>query len=213
LFFYQNSKNLKLIPQGRLQAALELLYEGLDGFIIGIIGAAGKIYVPFVGTIFIFILTMNWVGLIPGFMSPTSNLNVTVTMAVTTVLLVQLISIKELGLKDYLLHLCGEPLWLAPLMFPIHLVGELVAKPMSLAFRLFGNVFGEDQVIINLAALGLGIMLATWVPIPLQFPLLAFAVFTSFVQAFVFALLTAIYIVLFIGEHDAHHGEHHGEAH
>lgn len=207
-FFAVATRQLDIYPRRRIQTFVELLYVGLRDFVVGIAGPEGKKYLPLVGTVFLYILCMNWIGLIPGFMAPTSNLNITFTMGVTIVLLVQVIAIHEIGLKSYLLHLCGEPLWLAPLMMPIHVVGE-IAKPISLAFRLFGNVFGEDQVIINFTALGIGMWMSYYLPIPFQLPMLCLATFTSFVQAMVFAMLTTIYIVLFIG---GHHDQQHSHA-
>lgn len=213
-FFMYATRKLDLYPRRRIQSFVELLYESLYNFVVGIIGPDGKKYVPLVGTVFLYILFMNWIGLVPGFVAPTSNLNVTFTMGITVVLLVQIIAVYETGLKAYLLHLCGEPLWLAPLMFPIHVVGEL-AKPISLAFRLFGNVFGEDQVVINFTALGIGMWMSYYLPLPFQLPMLCLGTFTCFVQAMVFAMLTAIYIVLFIGDHHGHddHGDHAHDSH
>jgi F-type H+-transporting ATPase subunit a len=207
------TSRLTVEPTG-LQNFLEYIYEWLEQLVLGMMGPAGKPYVPLVGTVFLYILSMNMIGVIPGFVSPTSNINCTAALAVLITVSVHCIAIANLGFKGYLLHLCGEPLWLAPLMLPIHLVSEFLAKPLSLAVRLFGNIFGEDQVVVNLTALGLTIFQQTYVPIPLQFPLLAFGLFTSFVQALVFAMLTAVYIGLFVaehGEHDSSHVAHSGE--
>jgi F-type H+-transporting ATPase subunit a len=211
--FHRATGQLSPYPKG-LQNFAEMLYEWLEQFVCGIIGPEqGKAYVPFIGTIFIFILTMNLIGLVPGLVSPTADLNCTFAMGLMVFFSVQIIAIANLGPKDWLLHLCGEPLWMAPLMFPIHVIGEL-AKPLSLACRLFGNIFGEDQVIINLTALSIVIFQHTYVPIPLQFPLLVFGMFTSLVQALVFSMLATIYISTFISGHGEHHAEHdHRPAH
>jgi F-type H+-transporting ATPase subunit a len=105
-------------------------------------------------------------------------------------------------LGGYLRHFAGEPAWLAPLNFPIHVIGEL-ARPLSLAIRLFGNIFGEDFVLAIL------IFLMGFVPVQaLIFPL---AVFTSFVQALVFAILTSVYIATMTVHED--HGHEHDHAH
>ena len=88
-------------------------------------------------------------------------------------------------------------------MFPLHIIGE-IARAGSLAIRLFGNIFGEESVIINLTLLGLAI----WVPI--QVPMLFFGLFGGFLQALVFSMLTSIYIVTFLEHHDEEHG---AEAH
>jgi F-type H+-transporting ATPase subunit a len=207
---YSVTRRIAFYPRG-MQNVLEMIYEWLEDFTIGILGEQGRPYVALIGTIFLYILSMNLIGIVPGLVSPTSDANCTIAMAVSVVVTVQCIAIAEIGFKSYFLHLCGEPLWMAPLGIFIHGIGEFLAKPLSLAVRLFGNIYGEDQVIVNLTALGIGIFQSTWLPIPVQFPLLVFGLFTSLVQALVFAMLTAIYIALFISGHD--HGEHgeHGE--
>lgn len=205
----QATADLSLFPSG-LQNVAETVYEAIEGMVKSVIGEEGRAYVPLIGTFFIYIFTLNAVGLIPGFTSPTANLNTTVALAVTAFVVVQCIAVYKTGIKAYFLHLCGEPLWMAPLLLPVHVVGEL-AKPMSLSLRLFGNIFGEDQIIINLAALALILQGATLVPIPIHFPLVAFGLFTSFVQALIFSILVSIYILLFVEEHHEGHGEHAGE--
>ena len=100
----------------------------------------------------------------------------------------------------------GEPVWLAPLNFPLHIIGEL-ARPVSLSVRLFGNIFGEDTVIAVLIAL-VAPLVIPFKFLPLHFPMLLLALFTSFVQAMVFSILTCIYIAGFV-VHEEEHGEHH----
>lgn len=187
-----SSKKLKTRNPGRFQAFLEFVVSSLDGFVRNIVGDQAKVLTPVIGTIFIFILSLNLIGIIPGFMSPTSNINTTVALALFAFLLVQYFGVRKHGLA-YFKHFLGEPLWLAPLMLPIHIIGEL-ARPLSLSIRLFGNIFGEDMVVAVL------ILIVTSVLgkflIPLQFPMLLFAVFTSFVQALVFSMLVSIYIAV-----------------
>jgi len=96
----------------------------------------------------------------------------------------------------------GEPIWLAPLNIPIHIIGEL-ARPLSLSIRLFGNIFGEDMVIAKLIAMA-ALALPWWLPIPFQFPMLLFALFTGFVQALVFLILASSYIGGAIEKHEQH---------
>lgn len=212
------TRRLSLYPKG-VQNVLEMIYEWLDEFVCGIMGPIGRDYVPLVGTAFLYVFTLNAIGLIPGLVSPTANLHCTVALAVSIVAYVHYQAVVNIGVKNWFLHLCGEPLWMAPLMFIIHFIGEFLAKPLSLACRLFGNIYGEDQVIINLTALGITIFQATWFPIPLQLPLLVFGIFTSAVQALVFSMLTTIYLATFLThehEHDEHHSEHdpdHGPRH
>lgn len=203
LVCWRVTSKLTLYPTG-FQNVLEFVYEWLEQLVVGMIGPRGKTYVPLVGTVFLYILSMNVIGVIPGFVSPTSNVNCTAALAVLVTVSVHCIAVANLGFRNYFLHLCGEPLWLAPLMLPIHLFSEFLAKPLSLAVRLFGNIYGEDQVVVNLTALGIMIFQQCYIPIPLQFPLLAFGLFTSFVQALVFAMLTTVYIGLFLEGHGEH---------
>lgn len=210
------AKNPSRIPTP-LQSAGEIIYEKLDNFVAPLIGPTYQRYLPLAGTAFLYILTMNLVGLIPGWSSPTANLNVTAGMAIVVVVFVQIEGIRTNGFIGYLKHFVGEPAWLGPLNFPLHIVGEL-AKILSLSMRLFGNIFGEDVVIIILLGLGAKVFC------PIQALLLPLAVFTSFVQAMVFTILMCVYIALMTtheehGEHDhgsGHehsHGDDHGHAH
>ena len=211
LLFIISTRKLKRLPEGKGQTLLELLVGGLINFFGGILGEHGKKYVPFVGSFFIFIIFLNYLGLIPGFQSPTADLNTTLALGISAVIGVHIIAIKENGLVGYLKHFVGDPPWLGPLMFPLHIIGE-IARAGSLAIRLFGNIFGEESVIINLTILGLGIpAIAGLIPwMPVQVPMLFFGLFGGFLQALVFSILTSIYIVTFL-EHDE---EGHGaEAH
>lgn len=196
--FFATRRMTNKMP-GKLQNILELIVGSLDNFVIGIIGPDGGKFTSLIGTFFLFILSMNLLGLIPGFKSPTSNLNTTVALAVVAFILVQYHSIRIAGIKAYLLHFVGNPWWLAPLNIPIHIIGEL-AKPVSLSFRLYGNIFGEDMVILILATLAASILPA-FIPFPVQLPMLFFGIFTSFVQALVFSMLTSVYIAVGIS-HD-----------
>ncbi|NUP98299.1 MAG: F0F1 ATP synthase subunit A [Armatimonadetes bacterium] len=211
-------------PRG-LQNFFEMFVESMEGFCEQIIGPDGKKYTPLVATFFIFILLNNYIALLPGFVAPTSTLNLTLALGLSAFLSVQYFAIKVNGLGGYLHHFAGSPKdiigWvLSPLMFVLELIGELV-KPLSLGMRLFGNIFGEDTVVIQLALLALGLggwkivhghvveQGALWAGfIPLQFPMMLFALFGGLIQALVFTMLTCIYIsVLTSHEHEGHgHG-------
>lgn len=209
VLFVFATRNLKRLPEGKGQTLLELFVGGIMDFFGGILGEHGRKYVPFVGSYFIFIITLNYLGLIPGFQSPTADLNTTLALGITAVLGVQIIAIKENGLGGYLKHLLGDPPWLGILMFPLEVIAQL-SRAGSLAIRLFGNIFGEESVIIELTKLGLILTIASIPFLPVQVPMLFFGLFGGFLQAFVFTLLTSIYIVLFV-EHDA--DAHGAEAH
>ena len=198
-------------PRG-LQNVIEWVFVALENTWRGILGGHAPRFAPFLSTLFIYILLMNWLGLVPGFKSPTANLNTTVALALTVFIVVQVYGVKENGFVGYAKHVTGEIWWLAPLMFPIHLIGEL-ARPLSLSLRLFGNVSGEDRIILVLVALGTilfhrGMAGATEaVPYALAAPMIALAMFTSLVQAYIFAMLTAVYLAGVVhGDEEAHAG-------
>jgi F-type H+-transporting ATPase subunit a len=192
-----------------------MVVEALYDFIVDILGPRyGPRYVPFLGTLFVYILAMNLFGLIPFMDSPTSNLNVTVALAIIVFLYAQYIGFRELGVMGWVDHMAGSPRsltgWiLVPIMLPIHLMGEL-AKPISLACRLFGNIFGEDMLLVAFASLGVTILAFANLPIglPLHLPFLFLALLTSTLQALVFTVLSTIYFLLML-PHDDH--KHEGE--
>jgi F-type H+-transporting ATPase subunit a len=212
------SRNPQMVPGG-LQNLVETLVEGLYDFIVGIIGERhAPRFVPFLGTLGLYIWCMNLFGLIPFMDSPTSNLNVTFALGLTVFVYVQYIGIRELGGVGYIDHMLGQPRdltgWLlAPLMLPIHLLGEL-AKPISLSCRLFGNIFGEDMLLVAFVSLGITSLSFAHLPfgLPLQVPFLFLALLTSTLQAAVFMVLSTIYVLLML-PHE-HHDEpaHAGDA-
>jgi F-type H+-transporting ATPase subunit a len=210
---WRASRNPQMIP-GPFQNAVEYLVESLHDFVVGILGPKhGPRYVPFLGTLFVYILAMNLFGLIPFMDSPTSSLNVTVALAITVFLYAQWIGLRELGLVGFVDHLAGNPRsvtqWmLVPLMLPIHILGEF-AKPISLSCRLFGNIFGEDMLLVAFVSLGVTCLSFTHLPfgLPLQLPFLFLALLTSTLQALVFTVLSTIYFLLML-PHDEHHEVH-----
>ena len=133
LLFILATRKLKRLPQNKGQTLLELFVGGLIDFFGGILGDHGKKYVPFVGSFFIFILFLNYLGLIPGFQSPTADLNTTLALGISALIGVHIIAIKENGLVGYLRHFIGDPWWLGPLMFPLHIIGRSRPAQVSLA--------------------------------------------------------------------------------
>lgn len=198
------TRKLAAIPRGA-QNFGEFITEAMVNFTRGIIGPGGEKYVPLIGSLFFFVYLSNMLGLVPGFHSPSANLSTTLALGLVVFVYVQYVGIKAKGLGGYIKHFMGPMPALAPLLFPIEIISEIV-KPFTLAMRLFGNIFGEDTVIIVLASLG--VMILPKLPIvPLQFPLLMLALLTCFVQAMVFALLACIYISL-ATHHEDDHSEH-----
>lgn len=176
------SRRVALVPAGA-QNVMEMIVSGLEEFMVEITGEEGRAFFPYIGTLFLYIWTCNLIGLIPGFLSPTSNINTPLSMALCTFVFTHYLGIKFHGAK-YIKHFLGPIPWLAPLFFPIEIIGHL-ARVLSLTLRLFGNIMGEDLVLMILLLLA-GKFLA---PLPMMF----LAVFTSTVQAFIFTLLSMMY--------------------
>ncbi len=196
----------EMIP-GKLQNLVEMLIEGMYNFLYTILGKETKKYIPFLGSLFFYILLMNWIGMIPGGHSPSTSLNITVSLALLTFLYAQWTGISRLGPLGYLHHLAGSPndviSWcMVPLMFPLHIIGEL-AKPFSLALRLFGNITGEDTLVAVFVGLGVMILAFSPVGVPLQLPFYFLGLLLSTIQALVFTLLSSIYILLML-PHEEH---------
>ncbi len=207
------TRRATLIP-GRLQNVVELLVSTLYDFIVGILGEKyGPRFVPFLGTLFLYIWVMNLAGLVPGLEAPTSSLNTTFALGITVFLYAQWVGLRMLGPVGYFDHLMGSPRdpmsWaLVPIMLPIHILGEL-AKPISLSCRLFGNIFGEDMLLVAFATLGVTAIASLNLPIglPLHLPFMFLALLTGTIQALVFTVLSTIYLLLML-PHDEHHAEH-----
>lgn len=207
---------------GHLQNAIEWIVESMEDVCGGMLGKHLPKYFPFIMAIFFYILFMNLIGIIPGFKSSTSNVDVTLALALVTFLSVQVSGMINLGPLGYLDHLAGSPrdvigFCMLPVMIPVHVLGELV-KPVSLSCRLFGNIFGEDTLIVvfvGVAAFCLkASLLALAVPpmagITALFMLLQ--TLTAIVQALIFSLLTTVYLYMMI-PHESHAHEESGHAH
>ena len=218
IFFINLSRGLSARKPSRTQMAAELILGGLYGLFQQIIGPTARKYTPYLGSLFLFILLNNLFGLIPLGHAATSAFNTTTfALGALTFFVVQGIALKENGIGGYLHHMAGSPKtgmdWgFSILLFPLHLLGELI-KPISLALRLFGNIFGEDTLVATMVLLGAGITYgmfgSDFVPgIPLQFPFYFLGLLSSTIQALVFTLLATVYIALWLPHGD--HGEEHG---
>jgi len=174
---------LSVDKPGKLQHVLEVIYEFLGAQAEETIGHDAKKFRVYFGTMFIFILAMNLIGLIPGLESPTMFPMVPLGMAVCTVLFYHWQGLRANG-AGYVKQFIGPMLWLAPLMIPIEIFSHL-ARPLSLTVRLYGNMFAGEQVYV--AFLGL-----TKVFIPAIF--IGLHLFVSILQAYVFTLLSMIYV-------------------
>lgn len=189
---------------------LQIVLEDIAGFVTGLlkehIGPKGPQFLPLVGAIFIFIFLANMIGKIPGLMSPTANINVTLGCALTVWVYYHLQGIKAQGLVAYIKHFVmppGVPLFIAPIMAPIELISH-ASRVMSLSLRLFGNVYGEELVVLIMASI---------IPFIVPLPMMFLGVITGSLQAYIFTLLTIIYLAGAVhvehGRDDAHHDDRH----
>ncbi len=175
---------IRVEEPGRLQLVLEAAVGGLIGMLKENVGPKGPKFLSLVGTLGLFILTCNLAGLVPGLSSPTTNLNVPVGCALVSFLYYNYQGVLAQGLLPYLKHFLGPVLPMAVIMLPIEIISH-ISRVLSLSMRLFGNIFGEELVILVLASL---------IPFLVPLPMMAFAVFGSLLQAFVFIMLTMIYL-------------------
>ncbi len=175
-------RSIEMVPGGG-QNFFEMVITGIEEFMIGVTGEHGRFLFPLIASLGLFILLSNYLGMIPGFFSPTANINTTAACALIVVLFTHVLGVKFHGVK-YIKHFMGPVWWLTPLIMPIELIGH-AARVLSLSIRLFGNVFGEELVLGILFFLA-GLYLA---PLPMMF----LGLFTGFIQAFIFCLLSMMY--------------------
>jgi len=194
----------RLVPESKttLTNIFEVAVESLLGLMEGIVCKDAIKYFPLIGSVFIYIFLSNMLGLIPGFLPPTDNINTNLAISLTVFVYYNVMGIKAHGLAGYLKHFMGPILCLGPLVAVIEIIGHLV-RPVSLSLRLFGNITGDHLVLGIFSGL---------VPLFVPIVFLALGLFVSFIQAFVFSLLSTIYIGLATA-HEEGHEQGHGEAH
>jgi F-type H+-transporting ATPase subunit a len=176
-----------LIPDGTLtlRGTFELVVESLSNLSENIIGHDYRPYVAIMGGLFIYIFLNNFLGLVPGFAPATESLNTTLSIGLFSFIMYNFEGCRVHGIK-YLKHFLGPVWWLIPLMLPLELVSHVV-RPVSLGFRLYGNMMGDHTV--------LGVFLGL-VPIGIPIIFYALGLFVCFVQAFVFTLLSMVYVAM-----------------
>jgi F-type H+-transporting ATPase subunit a len=188
---------------GKFQIVLEDLLAALLGMVDEYIGPKGRRYLSLVGSVGLFILVGNLMGLIPGLMAPTSNINVTLGCALTVWVFYHIQGFKQQGLVGYMKHFAappGAPMWMAPIYLPIELISH-TSRVLSLTVRLFGNIFGEELVILILFSI---------VPFVVPLPMMFLGIITASLQAFIFVMLTIIYLqgAVVVEHHDDGHVHH-----
>jgi F-type H+-transporting ATPase subunit a len=171
-------------PKFGMRNLFETLADTIFNLMASVMGEKGaRKYLPLIGTLFFFILFSNLLALIPGFLPPTDTLKTNLALSLLIFLLTHVFGVKEHGLK-YFKHFMGPVWWLAPLMIPIEVVSHL-ARPVSLAMRLLGNIAADHAVVLAFFAI---------IPFLVPVPFLVMGVFVSVVQAVVFSLLSTVYI-------------------
>jgi F-type H+-transporting ATPase subunit a len=169
---------------GKLQHIFEIIYKFLHGESEEQVGHDGPHYLGYFGTIFIFILFMNLIGVVPGFESPTMAPAVPLGCAAATFFYYNYMGIRANGVGKYLAHFAGPMPILAPLMIPIELISHM-ARPLSLTIRLYANMYAGEQV--TMVFLGM-----TYLFVPVAF--MGLHIFVSLLQAYIFMLLTMMYV-------------------
>ena len=197
LSFFKGTKteDKGIVPPRKmnLRNFFEFMAESLYGMVEGAMGEKNaKRFYPLIGALFIFILFNNLFALIPGFSAPTDSLKTNVGLAIFVFLLTHIYGVKEHGLT-YFKHFLGPSPALIPLMLPIELISHL-ARPMSLAVRLMGNMMADHKVVMSFFAL---------VPILVPLPFMLLGLLVCLIQALVFCTLTMVYISMAI-EHEEH---------
>ena len=205
VFAFVATRNLKRDPKG-LQAVSELIVEYVYSFVNNTMGKHNIAFAPYIGTLFFFLIISNALGLL-GQRAATADMNFTFAMGILVFFLIQYNSIKSKGIKSYLAHFAEPVPAMAPLMVPIKIIEEIVF-PVSLSFRIFGNILAGViimdlymhlmQVISNKAHLPIPLFQAV-TPLPVN---LFFDMFEPFLQAFVFSMLTMSFIARAIVVHN-----------
>ncbi len=173
---------MKMVPTG-FQNVMEVVIGGLEDFAVGMSGEKARKVMPILAGIFLFVLVQNLLGLVPGCDAPTANINTNAAMAVFVFLYYNFVGLRAWG-PGYIKHFMGPMLPLAPLMLPIELISH-VARPLSLTLRLFGNIRGEEIVLL---------LFFIMAPIGATLPAYFLFFIAKVLQAFIFYMLTAIYL-------------------
>ncbi len=196
----------RLVPT-KLQSLAELLVDFIRGMILDTMGKDGMRFFPFLATLFLFILFCNLLGLIPGSYTVTSQIVVTAAFAIFVYSMSVVVGVARHGVKFLgILIPPGTPRWLLPLMMPIELISQL-ARPLSLAVRLFANMTAGHTVLAVLFGMALSLpLLIGWLPFAFTIAINSLEVIIAFIQAYIFTILTCVYLgdAMHLHGHDEH---------
>ncbi|OGK95161.1 MAG: ATP synthase F0 subunit A [Candidatus Rokubacteria bacterium RIFCSPHIGHO2_02_FULL_69_13] len=214
------SRRLETVPRG-VQNFMEIVLEQFLTLIDDVLGHEGRRYFPLLATLGLFIVTSNLMGLVPGLIAPTANLNTTAACALIVFFTYHWIGIRKQGMRAYARHFMGPVVWLAWLMVPIEIVSHL-ARPLSLSLRLFGNMTGGHILLAvffflmgfdgmlgwaltgSLGGVLLGAPAALIMVVFTVGFLYPLKILVAFLQAFIFVMLSMLYIAGAIEEAEHH---------
>jgi len=209
-FFLLGARRVKFRPESRYGNLMEMGVEFVrDNLIADIMGSRGLKYLPFIGTVFFFVLFNNLIGLIPGSKPGTGTMGTTVTWAIVVFVTYHGIGIKNNGLVGYIKHFWPKGVWppLAAFVALLEIISDFI-RPLTLSVRLFANMYA-GHIMLGIFSLFTVILfeatgamkIAAVLPIALQVALYALELFVAVIQAYIFAVLTAVYINGALGSH------------
>ena len=196
LFAWWLRGRLSVENPGRAQHLVEVIFIAIQNLMKEVIGRDYKRFTPLIGTLAIYILIGNLLGMVPGFLSPTSNLNITASCGLCVFIYYNYQGFRKQGFLGYMKHFCGPVLMIAPLLFVIEIISHL-ARPFSLSVRLFGNIYAEELIIGSLNGL---------FPFFISTIVMFLSLLLSTIQSFIFILLSMVYISGAVEE--VHGGSH-----
>ncbi len=217
VFFFLVRRRINIVP-GKLQSLLEVSVDFIRNFAINTIGPEGEKYMFLFYPLFIFILIGNLLGLVPGLMSPTANVNINFAMAAIVFISYYIIGIRKKGWKGYFKHFLPPPGLPTAVAVPmnillplIHAIGELV-RPISLTIRLFCNIMAKELILAVFAVLVVDFFLIPNLMMKfissgmfiLRFLILVLGVLVSLLQACIFTALAVIYVAGAVEVHEEH---------
>ncbi len=207
LFFFAIAMRKRAMVPGRLQGFAEVIYQFAHGIVVENAGKAGLKYFPFIFTLFLFILTINLLGMLPYSFTPTSHIIVTLGLGGLVFAFVVLIGLIKQGPVGFFKHFLpdGIPFFILPLLFVIEMVSFL-SRPFSLGIRLAANIAAGHTLMKVMAAFVLPMGIFGVLPMAFLVFMTGLEIFVAVLQAYVFALLSCLYLGEALAEH--HHDEH-----
>ncbi|MBI4365836.1 MAG: F0F1 ATP synthase subunit A [Deltaproteobacteria bacterium] len=172
----------------------DVVVNAIVGMMEDIIGPDAKRHLPLIGTVFLYILCSNLLGLVPGMTPSTANMNTNLAVGLVVFVYYNWMGIRAHGVVNYLKHFMGPVIWIAPLLFAIELFSHFI-RPLTLSIRLFCNMVADHAVTGVFSDL---------VPLILPTVFMGLGVFICFIQAFVFSLLSMVYIALATAQEEHH---------